>query len=130
MGYGRVGQHRKGGGRGGKGKAGGRKHLWIQTLKHDPDRYKKGGFKPPSALEPPLETINIGELKDLAQKNLGSERIENISDPIELDLTQLGINKLLGRGKIGFPLRLRVPSYTARAQEKVEAAGGVILESE
>lgn len=130
MGYGRVGQHRKGGGRGGKGKAGGRKHFWIQTLKYNPDRYKKVGFKPPSALEPPLETINIGELKDLAQKTLGTDRVENFSDPVELDLTQLGFNKLLGRGKIGFPLRLKVSSYTTRAREKVEAAGGVILESE
>jgi len=48
MGYGRVGQHRKGGGGGSKGKAGGRKHFWIRTVKYEPNRYKHIGFKPPS----------------------------------------------------------------------------------
>ena len=36
-GWGQVGQHRKSGGRGGKGKAGGRKHFWIRTVKYEKD---------------------------------------------------------------------------------------------
>ena len=62
MGYGQVGQHRKS--KGGKGKAGGRKHYWIRTVKYEPDRYSKIGFKPPSAKKPKLEIINVGELQD------------------------------------------------------------------
>jgi len=93
--------------RGGKGKAGGRKHFWIRTIKYEPERYKRIGFKPPSALKPRPETINVGELGDLAR---------------------LGYGKLLGRGEVGMPLRLRVPAYTPTALEKVEAAGGEIVE--
>jgi len=130
MGYGRVGQHRKAGGRGGKGKAGGRKHFWIQTVKYNPNRFKRIGFKPPSALQPRPRTINVGELEDLALRTLGGEQLRAAAGPLDLDLTGLGYGKLLGRGEVKVPLRLRVSAYTSRALEKVEAAGGEIVESE
>ncbi len=126
-GWGQVGQHRKGGMRGGKGKAGGRKHLWIQTVKYFPDRYRKVGFKPPSSLVR-TETLNVGELEDLALRVLGSEKID--SGELEMDLKSLGYDKLLGRGSVSMPLKLKVPEYTSRAQEKLEAAGGEIVEPE
>jgi large subunit ribosomal protein L15 len=130
MGYGRVGQHRKGGGRGGKGKAGGRKHFWIQTVKYHPDRFKKIGFKPPSALEPRPETINVGELEDLAMSTIGVEWFKTAAGQLELDLTKRGYEKLLGKGDVKVPMKIRVSAYTSRALEKVEAAGGEIVESE
>jgi len=130
MGYGRVGQHRKGGGRGGKGKAGGRKHFWIRTVKYEPDRYRKVGFKPPSTLGETPGTINVGELRELAAKVYGIETIDAGEGTIELNLTELGYEKLLGRGKIKIPLRLGIPAYSARALEKVEAAEGEIVEFE
>jgi large subunit ribosomal protein L15 len=129
-GWGQVGQHRGGGMRGGKGKAGGRKHLWIQTVKYYPDRYKKVGFKPPSSLEPEAETVNVGELKDLAVKILGADKVNGGADELSLDLESLGYGKLLGRGHVDLPLHITVPEYTSKALEKVEAAGGQILESE
>jgi len=130
MGYGRVGQHRKAGGRGGKGKAGGRKHFWIRTVKYEPDRYKHIGFKPPSALGTRPEAINIGELGDLVFRTFGAEGVRKEAEPLDLDLTGLGYGKLLGRGKLDIPLKLRVSAYTSRALEKVEAAGGEIVKSE
>jgi large subunit ribosomal protein L15 len=129
MGYGRVGQHRKAGGRGGKGKAGGRKHFWIRTVKYEPERYMKIGFKPPSALEPRPETINIGELEDLALQTFGAEGLK-AAEPLDLDLTEMGYGKLLGRGEVSLPLRVRVSAHTPRALEKIEATGGEIIESE
>jgi len=129
-GWGQVGQHRGGGMRGGKGKAGGRKHLWIQTVKYNPDRYKKVGFKPPSSLEKEAETVNVGELRDLVIKTLGTDKVKSGADDLSLDLDSLGYGKLLGRGNIDFPLSIKVSGYTSRALEKIEAAGGQILESE
>ena len=111
--------------RGGKGKAGGRKHFWLRTVKYEPDRYMKKGFKPPSALEPAPETMNVGELRDLILKKLGDEGPEGVA---ELDLTEMGVDKLLGRGRIGIPLKVRVSSYSSRALEKIERAGGSIIE--
>jgi large subunit ribosomal protein L15 len=124
-GWGQVGQHRKSGGRGGKGKAGGRKHFWIRTVKYEKDRYLKKGFKPPSSKTPKDLTINVGELEDLALKVIGDYGIKGGN---ELNLSELGISKLLGRGSLKVPLNVRVESYTMSAQEKLEEAGGQILE--
>ncbi len=125
MGWGQVGQHRKAGGRGGKGRAGGRKHFWLRTVKYEPERFKKVGFLPPSAKKPALSTINVGELEDLARKVLTDYGIEGGN---ELDLTALGIDKLLGKGSIKVSLNIRVANATSSAQEKIEEAGGSIIE--
>jgi len=73
--------------RGGKGKAGGRKHFWIRTVKYEPDRYKSVGFKPPSSLEPRAVTINIGDLENLARNKLDME--VGGADALDLDLEEL-----------------------------------------
>jgi large subunit ribosomal protein L15 len=126
MGWGQVGQHRKSGGRGGKGKAGGRKHFWIRTVKYEPERYRNKGFLPPSAKQPDSETINVGELEDLAMKVLTDYGVKGGN---ELDLMALGIDKVLGRGKINVPLNIKVAEITSSAREKIEEAGGTIIES-
>jgi ribosomal protein L15 len=70
-------------------------------------------------------TINVGELKDLAVKILGTEAMKNGA---ELDLTEVGIGKLLGRGSISTALKIRVDSVSTNAKSKLEEAGGSIVE--
>ena len=126
MGYGRVGQHRKSGDKGGVGKAGGRDHFWIRTVKYEPRRFRKIGFKPPSAKRPRPPTINVGELMELAYKLYGAEALKR-GETLELNLEALGYGKLLGEGEISIPLRVRVPSYSEEAKLKIEEAGGEVL---
>ena len=125
-GWGQVGQHRKSGARGGKGKAGGRKHFWIRTVKYDKNRYRNIGFKPPSSLEPDPEIINVGELEHLARQIHGDYNLIGID---ELDLTSMGVHKILGRGKITIPLKIKVAEASMSAQEKIEEVGGSIEDS-
>ncbi len=124
-GWGQVGQHRKSGSRGGKGFAGGHKHFWIQTVKFNPNRFRRIGFVPPSSLEPMPATVNVGELEALAEKVLGAG---NVVTGAELDLTEMGVGKLLGRGSITTGLKVRVDSASAGAKTKLEEAGGSIVE--
>jgi len=124
-GWGQVGQHRKSGSRGGKGFAGGHKHFWIQTVKYNPNRFRRIGFVPPSSLEAMPATVNVGELEALAVKVLGSG---NVVNGAELDLTEIGVGKLLGRGSISTGLKVRVESVSAGAKTKLEEAGGSIVE--
>jgi large subunit ribosomal protein L15 len=124
-GWGQVGQHRKSGSRGGKGFAGGHKHFWIQTVKYNPLRFRRIGFKPPSVLEPMPATINVGELEDLALKLLGKEKL---TGETELDLTEIGIAKLLGRGSVSKAFKVKVRSISTNAKNKIEGAGGSIVE--
>jgi large subunit ribosomal protein L15 len=124
-GWGQVGQHRKGGMRGGKGRAGGRKHFWIRTVKYEPNRYKKIGFKPPSSLEKKDKSINVGELYELILGNFGLNSTSTEAE-FSLDLNFLGYDKLLGKGKVDQPLLVKVSECSVKAQEKIEAAGGQI----
>jgi ribosomal protein L15 len=69
--------------------------------------------------------INVGELEDLAKKMIGFEPITN---GMELDLTELGIGKLLGRGRVNVGFKVRVEIATNGAKEKLEEAGGSLIE--
>ena len=67
---------------------------------------------------------------DIAVNVHGFETIAAGSEGFTLDLDSMGIDKLLGRGSIGVPLNIKVSEYSSRALEKLEAAGGQIIEAE
>jgi large subunit ribosomal protein L15 len=124
-GYGRVGQHRKGGQRGGKGKTGGKKHDWTYVTAHDPDRFGKHGFHRHTKLRQDHTTINVGEIAGkLPQFTEGKPA--DTDAPISIDLAALGYDKVLGAGSISVPITITAPLFTHRAAEKIKAAGGKI----
>jgi large subunit ribosomal protein L15 len=45
-----------------------------------------------------------------------------------VDLTRLGVDKLLGSGRIATPVAVRVTQVSAKAKAKLEGAGGKLLE--
>ncbi|MCW4026540.1 MAG: 50S ribosomal protein L15 [Candidatus Bathyarchaeota archaeon] len=124
-GYGRVGQHRGIGQRGGHGKAGRHKHKWSYVLSHEPDYFKKVRSTSPESLRKEDNTINVGELEELAQKLTREKKIRRRR--ISIDLKEMGYTKLLGRGKIAMPIQVKVASCSESATEKIEAAGGKVL---
>jgi large subunit ribosomal protein L15 len=117
-GWGQVGQHRKSGMRGGKGRAGGRKHFWIRTVKYEPERYINKGFKPPSSKKPSPKTLNLGDLEHLIQ----TKQVTSKNGVI--NLTNMGFDKLLGRGNISKKLEIIVDDYSESAKYKIEEKGG------
>ena len=114
-GYGKIGQHRKGGQRGGKGiHTGGQKHLWSYIVKYEPNYYGKKGFKLPQYYQDKLKTINVEDLETIATKK----------EQTELNLPEFGFEKVLGRGNISKPLKISAKKFTKIAIKKIEAAGG------
>lgn len=111
-GYGSHKKHRGGGSRGGRGKAGMHKHKWSYTVKYEPDRFGKRGFKVPVAAAKKVKAINLRHLEALA---VGKKKI---------DLTKLGYNKVLGAGKIQAAMEVVAEAFSKKAIEKIEAAGG------
>ena len=126
-GWGQVGQHRAGGGRGGHGKAGLDKHKWTYVIKHDPTYWKKKGFVSTKALGNKASIINVGKLDDLSDKLESEKKLERKEKKIFLDLESLGYDKLLGTGEIVKPILVKVASYSEAASRKLEEAGGQIL---
>lgn len=122
-GWGRVGQHRAGGSRGGHGKAGFHKHKWSYVIKYEPDYFGKKGFTSPKSVRRKVNVINVGVLDEMAEKL--STRKEK--DKFFIDLESLGYTKLLGTGNVTKPLIVKVPSCSGSATEKIKDAGGQIL---
>jgi large subunit ribosomal protein L15 len=114
-GYGQIGQHRHSGKQGGHGNAGLHKHKWSWLILNEPDHFGRDPFRPPSYYDRPTTWLNVGDLDSIAKGET------------KLDLTSLGVQKLLGSGKVGSAYEVKVDSYTKKAQAKIEAVGGKIL---
>jgi large subunit ribosomal protein L15 len=127
MGWGRIGQHRKSGSRGGFGAAGMHKHMWTWVVKYAPTWFGKHGFNPPKGLEVENVEINVGEVAEKLDEWLRSGVAYQEGGKIVVNLAELGYNTLLGRGRIDKPVKIIVPRATERAVEKVKAAGGEVV---
>ncbi len=127
MGYGRIGQHRKSGSKGGVGAAGYHKHFWSWVVKYYPDWFGKHGFTRHPSLQTVFRTMNVGELNELVKELERTGVLARSGGMIEINLTSLGVNKLLGRGRIDRPVRVTVYAATELAIKKVREAGGEVI---
>ncbi len=125
MSWGRIGQHRKSGSKGGKGAAGLGKHEWTWTIKYAPSWFGKKGFNPPRirvGYKPrTLNLLKVMEiLLDLERKN----QLTYEDDKPVINLEAMGYHKLLGAGKINKPVKIIIPEASELAIKKVREAGG------
>jgi len=119
-GYGQIGQHRHSGQQGGHGNAGLHKHKWSWLIINDPDHFRRDPFKPPS-WHKVSKWANVGDLGSFAEDG------KNKGGPVSIDLDAKGVEKLLGAGDVTRAFNVKVSSYTERAKQKLEEAGGKIL---
>jgi large subunit ribosomal protein L15 len=136
QGYGRVGQHRKAGQRAGKGKT----TQWKKSKKSyylkqkelgfpDPDwDFGKTGFKRPQDIVRiyHVNALNIKDLdskiEDLTLKNVATKT----GNTYTINLKDINVQKILGRGDINKKINLTVDKASKRAIEKIESAGGKV----
>lgn len=117
-GWGSKKKHRKAGNRGGHGMSGTgkrsdhRKTMILKKFGHS--YFGKFGFKRPQKLLSSIKTINIENLDKFKED--------------KINLTNLGYDKLLGKGNINKKITVIVEKYSQSAKEKIEKAGGQILE--
>ncbi len=110
-------KHRGAGNRGGRGMAGtgkraDQKKPTIIKIYGYQNYFGKHGFKRPQRAVKTITTINVGDLN---------------FDQNEINLSQLGFDKLLGKGN---PLRgyiVKVRSCSRSAREKIESVGGSVI---
>jgi len=128
MGWGQIGQHRKHGEKGGR-KVGRHKHLWTYTLRYEPDYFGKKGFKTPQTItgQSHPNTINIGQLDELINKQTRHKQLTKKQGKPYIDLTTLGYQKLLATGKLTKPAQIKIESYSQTAAKKITEAGGQII---
>lgn len=126
-GWGTIGQHRKSGMRGGFGNAGLHKHKWSYAMKYEKDHYGKCGFVRPDAVMQEVAAINVGSIPSLIQ---GKILTQDEKGRAVLVLSEYGYSKVLGSGKIDFPIVVKAASATELAKKKISEAGGEVVAAE
>ena len=116
---------------GGHGKAGLGKTKRIQMIKLNKaskhDYYGRHGFKRPQCTVTANSTINVGELAEQLDRFVSLGFATKDGDVYNVNLTDAGIDKLLGNGNIGTAVNVTVDQASAIAIEKIKAAGGSIV---
>lgn len=125
-GYGRVGQHRKSGSRGGFGAAGMHKHKWSWVVKYAPNYFGKHGFTRAPQIVLGIKAINVGELDEIAEDLVKKGLAKMEEDMISINILDLGYNKIVGRGKVTRKLKVATMFISETAKKKIEALGGKI----
>ena len=101
--------------RGGRGNAGLNKHKVMTRIKYMPNHWGMHGFNREPSLRTVTVTCNVSQLEKLA------------GEADSIDLSEHGIDKLLGSGRISRAMQITAGAASRRAIEKVEAAGGNVL---
>ncbi len=111
--HGRHAKWRGGGSRGGRGNVSLHKHKMKW-------REKEKGFKYPLRRE--KKTINLDELNELIKRMIEEGKLNK--DNLKLNLREFGYNKLLGRGRIEYPVFVEVEEASKKAIDKIKEKGG------
>jgi large subunit ribosomal protein L15 len=120
-------KNRRGGGsRGGRGHAGACKHHTFRAMKEG-WMYGKHGFKRPLVTQTEVSFINVGELDELAPGMVKRGYAEQAGDRVAINLKELGVDKLLGTGRVSGKYVITVGTVSATAKAKVEEQGGQII---
>lgn len=116
-------KNRRGAGnKGGKGRAGHRDHMhthyWLAGEFHN----GKHGFVQKNSAR--LRVIDVGKLDQMADDLLASGAATLEGDIITIDAEQIGIDKILGGGKITHKLNITAGEFSESARSKIEESGG------
>ena len=112
--------------RGGKGNAGFFGHRLIWRIKNMPDHIGNHGFTSHHPKED-IVAINIKDIERNYDKFKETGLIETSESGDVIDLSKIGVNKLLGTGTASRKMLIHVKYASENAVEKVRAAGGDVI---
>jgi large subunit ribosomal protein L15 len=119
-------KNRRGAGnRGGKGRAGHRDHRHTHFLLYGEFHNGKHGFVP--VVKKSVNAIDIGELDQIAEDLLNMGIATRDGDAIAIDAGQIGIDKILGSGKVTRMMNISAKAFSGTAKTKIEEMGGQAL---
>jgi large subunit ribosomal protein L15 len=113
--------------RGGRGNAGLHKHKWISVVKYCPDYFGHHGFKRPQSVVCHKVTMNLSEVEQALPSMVKDGFAAQKDGKWSVDLTKMGVDKLLGSGRISTAISVKVAEASATALEKLKSAGGTLV---
>ena len=126
-GWGDKKKHRGSGHRGGTGNAGSGKKADCKKPRFwkDPYYFGKFGFVRQNTKQ--TREINVRALETQFPTLVAKQLVEEKDGAYAIDLSKLGFDKLLSKGAVIRKWRITIKQTSAAAKEKVEAAGGTIV---
>ena len=133
-GWGKSGQHRESGRRGGFGRAGRYRHKKSYLIRHKEFVHMKyvgmKGFVSVAQKRKPYRSLNLIQLSAMIERLIEEKKVQYENQIPVVDLETLGFTKLLGSGAIVRPIRVKVASCSESAQKKIKDAGGEAILSQ
>ncbi|MDK2990574.1 MAG: large subunit ribosomal protein [Methanoculleus sp.] len=116
-------KNRRGAGnRGGRGRAGQRDHRFSHFYLKGEISNGKHGFVNKTSV--PVSALDVGEIDQMAEALLREGLASQEGDLITLDAAEIGIEKVLGGGKVTHKLSISAAGFSERARAKIEEMGG------
>jgi len=84
--------------------------------------YGKNGFHHDQQLQ--MKVLDIGSIDMMVESLLREGLAKQEGDIISIDMTLLGIDKVLGSGKVQKKLHVAARAFSEQAKAKIEGAGG------
>jgi large subunit ribosomal protein L15 len=105
---------------GGRGNAGLHKYKFKSMLIYAPDHFGRHGFKRPPEIVAHPRSLNVGELASFVAVLEEAKAITRTGSSTVVDLSLVGVDRLLGGGHVEGTWKVYVAHATKHAREKVE----------
>ena len=121
-------KNRRGGGsRGGRGNAGTCKHHFVRSMQRGLS-FGKHGFKRPLCMVKDKVIVNVGEIDEAIEQLVSEGIAEKKGETYHVNLENIGIDKVLGSGKVTNPLFITASEFSPSAKAKIDEAKGKTIE--
>jgi len=119
-------KNRRGAGnRGGRGHAGINAHHFVKWYKeYGGPVYGKDGFFNPT--HEAVLTMDIGTIDQIVPSLLAQGSAKQEGDVVIINATDIGIEKVLGNGKVTRKMIISAPAFSEQAKAKIEQMGGKV----
>ena len=121
-----IHKNRRGAGnRGGRGRAGHRDHRFSHFLVYGEVHNGKHGFvNQTSAAQ---NALSVGRLDEMVDELIAAGMASREGDAVVILTDQIGIDKILGNGKVTRKMHVSARAFSGQAKQKIEAMGGQAL---
>ncbi len=117
-------KNRRGGGsRGGRGNAGICKHHFVRAMQLGLSFGKHGFTRPPAVVDDKV-IVNVSEIDEAIEQLVADGLAEKKDNAYHIQLSNIGIEKVLGGGKVTKPLYITANEFSSTAKQKIEEAKG------
>ncbi len=120
-------KNRRGAGnRGGRGRAGINAHHFVKWYKEMGGRvFGKNGFC--NQTETEVTAIDVGTLDQIIPSLLAQGIAKQEGDAVVINAADMGIDKVLGSGRVTKKINISAPAFSESAKAKIEKMGGKAL---